>query len=169
MPVKSHPPTVKKRRNPVTEIYQHNVIDASMTDDVSLPESPPKSLKLSLNNVLAEFKSLDKTNWRVYSESNFVHFTYYENLDMHGIASASLLISENDDGEVSFSVAKNGLFCQELLNHINVENWNLEEILNLLLKFRSCIGNDVVIKKDGWLHMPFKVMEGSSALYVIGM
>ena len=56
MPVKSHPPTVKKQRNPVTEIYQHNVIDASMTEDVSLPESPPKSLKLSLNNVLAEFK-----------------------------------------------------------------------------------------------------------------
>ena len=71
------------------------------------------------------------TNWRVYSESNFVHFTYYENLDMHGIASPSLLISEYDDGEVSFSVAKNGLFCQKLLNHIIVENWNLEEILNL--------------------------------------
>ena len=54
-------------------------------------------------------------------------------------------------------------FCQELLNLINVENWNLEKILNFLLKFRSCIGYAVVIKKDGWLHMPFKVMEGSSA------
>ena len=168
MPVKSHPSTVKKRKNPVTQIYQRNVIDASMTDDVCLPESPPRSLKLSLNNVLAEFKSLDKTNWRIYLESNFVHFTYYENLDMHGIASASLPISEHNDGEVSFSVAKNELFCQELLNHISVENWNLEEILNLL-KFRSCISCNVVIKKDGWLHMLLKVMEGSSAPYVLGM
>ena len=79
-----------------------------------MPAGQMMYLYQNRHNVLAEFKSLDKTNWRVYSESNFVHFTYYENLDMHGIASASLLISEHDDEEVLFRVAKNGLFLPRI-------------------------------------------------------
>ena len=112
MPVKSHQSIIKKRREPVTHAYQHAVANECATDDIDIMEPEPSPI-LSLCDILAEFKSLNLTNWRVYSESKFLHLTYYENLDLHGIASLSFLISELDNGEMSFSIAKNGLYCEE--------------------------------------------------------
>ena len=165
MPVKSHQSIIKKRREPVTHAYQHAVANKCATDDIDIMEPEPSPI-LSLCDILAEFKSLNLTNWRVYSESKFLHLTCYENLDLHGIVSLSFLISELDDGEMSFSIAKNGLYCEELSYRVLIEHWNLEGTLNLLMKVRSCAGYDTVITNSGWLHMPLRLLEGSSTRYV---
>ena len=165
MPVKSHQSIIKKRRERVTHAYQNAAVNTCTTDDID-KMAPKSSSILSLLDILAEFKSLNLTNWRVYVERKFVHLTYYENLDLHGIASLSFLISELGNGEMSFSIAKNGLYCEELSNQISMEHWNLEKTLNLLMRFRSCSGYDAVLRKDGWLHVPLRLVEGSSARYV---
>ena len=117
MPIKSHQSIIKKRWEPVTHAYQHVVANECTADDMDLMEPEP-SPTLSLCDTLAEFKSLNLANWRVYSQSKFLHLTYYDNLDLHGIASLSFLIF--DYGEMSLSIAKNGLYCEELSNRVSI-------------------------------------------------
>ena len=169
MPVKSHQTVAKRRRDPLTHSFRDATVAASASIDINihLPKSSPLMEMSSLNDVLHEYNSLNISKWRLYSETNFMHLTYYENIRMHGVASVSFFVSVLENDKLSFSIAVNGRLCSDLIDQISIEQWSLEETLKFLIKVRCCNGYDDVVKKDGWLYMPMCLAEGSFLRYVL--
>ena len=160
MPIKSFQlKNATKQRKPikhaackidVTNVLQD--LDFCCNDEIM----PSSTKNLCLLDIKQEFEKLStNTGWRLYFENKIIHLQYFKDSYMHGIATISFLISEND-GQLSFSVTKNGRLCQFMIDQISLENWSLEETLSTFVKLKCCSGYQKVIKEEGWLHMPAK-------------
>ena len=107
-------------------------------------------LYTSLSDVISEFHKFNPSGWRFFQIEDMLHLTFYDHPNQHAIARISLLMKQNES-EVKFNVAINGINCMDISDHLNEEEMSLATMLMYLLQFRNCVGYETVEDKTLWL------------------
>ena len=93
---------------------------------------------------------MELSKWRIFVANDFVHFTYYCNIDHHHVADVSLLIKDNlgDSSGLDFSTSFHGRCAAEITNQLSFKNFSLYEMLHFLKQQSICKGYGSVPDKS---------------------
>ena len=108
-----------------------------------------KSVLSPLLNFINKFQKLNLAGWRIHQMENIVHINYYENSNLHAIASISLLVIEKDY-KLEYNVAVHGNYSSDISSYLNNENMDLVTMLLYLMKFKKCVGYKSVQDEAYW-------------------
>ena len=144
LPVKSHPNKIPQERRSIIRHSQPSLANYSK----SFAQQPT-----SLNDISQQFSQMKLSKWRIFVANDFVHFTYYSNIDHHHIADVSLLIKDNsvDSSGLDFSTSFHGRCAAEITKQLSFENFSLCEMLEFLKQQLICKGYTSVPNQSQWI------------------